>query len=407
MKRKVFFKKQIFVVMMGIVATVCIISCDEEIVNEPPVTGKEPQPVTNVNFTAKPGGVILNYNIQDDATDYVLAEYEIRSGVIRQEKVSKYKNTMSLQGFASEGIHKVTLYSVNISEKRSEPTTIDVEVMEPPYVTAFETLNIKEDFGGLNVSLSNQAKEVLSIEILTTDENGEQYSRIVHNTSQQVVNFSERGFEPEERKFWVTMRDNYGNTTDTVAVKLTPLFEKLLDRTLMGEHVLPSDYGYDHAWHTWSGISPRAPRFLFDGVSTHTDNVLHSIPGSGIPMHFTIDLGVTSALSRFRIWQRNRSVEYYAGGNPRAFELWGSANPDPDGSWDSWTKIGTYTIEKPSGAPLGTNTSEDLEVLRAGHEFNVPIEVGPVRYIRFKTLETWGKIEHVSFAELAFWGSEE
>ncbi len=384
-----------------------MVSCDEEVVNRPPVTGETPLPIEIINYEALPGGAIVNYNIVGNATDYVMAEYEIRPGVTRQEKVSKYKNVLNLKGFQSAGEHEITLYAVNLSEERSAPTTLNVNVLEPPYVTAYGTIKIIEDFGGINVSLSNENKEVLSIEILTTnDETGKQYSRVVHNTSQQIVNFSERGFAPELRKFWVTMRDVYGNSTDTISVELTPLFEKILDRDLMKEYVLPSDYGYDYEWHSWSGISPRAPRYLFDGSTSSETRVLHSKPASGIPMHFTIDMGVISALSRFRIWQRRRSVEYYAGGNPKTFELWGSIDPNPDGSWDSWKYMGTYTIIKPSGSPLGTNTSEDIEQLKAGHEFNVPIGIGEVRYIRFKTLETWGNIQNLTFAELAFWGSE-
>jgi len=383
-----------------------ITSCEEEIVNQPPNTGETPQQVSDVVVQSRSGGAVITYKITDKATDYVLAEYETRPGKIHQEKASKYKNTLTLKGFAKAGVYNISVYSVNISEERSDPMNISVEVLTPPIVSSFNTLATRADFGGINVSLTNEGKADLAIEVLTLDNvTNKVVTADVHYSSQDEIMFAARGFDTKPRDFWITMRDRWGNTTDTIMANVTPFSETQLDRTLMKEVVLPTDYKDSFSWHSWSGISPRAPRFLFDGKTTSANDVLHSRPNSGIPMHFTVDLGVPTSLSRFKIWQRNRSVEHYAGGNPKTFELWGSANPNLDGTFGSWTLLGTYTIIKPSGTSVGSVNSEDLEALKAGHEFSVPLEAGEIRFIRFKTLKTWGNVKNVTFAELAFWGS--
>src|SRR5690606_13453077 len=108
-------------------------------------------------------------------------------------------------------------------------------------------------------------------------------------------------------------------------------------------------------------------------------------------------------LSRFKMWQR-RGNEYNHG-NVRKFELWGSNNPQDD--WSSWTLLGTFEGIRPSGLPVGAqSTAEDLAWTTAGEEFVLPPGTPPVRYLRFRTTETWGRTTFVHISELRFWGKQ-
>lgn len=119
---------------------------------------------------------------------------------------------------------------------------------------------------------------------------------------------------------------------------------------------------------------------------------------------FTFDMGTSVKLSRFKTWQANDRL--YEKESVKEFEVWGSSDPNPDGSWDSWTKLMTCESVKPSGLPPGQVSDADIAYANAGEEFTFPSNVPPVRYIRIKVLETWGNGEFMTMSELTFWTKE-
>src|SRR5690606_25661500 len=170
----------------------------------------------------------------------------------------------------------------------------------------------------------------------------------------------------------------------------------LLDKTKFQKVVLPTDnvtqynasYPMENLWNNSTG------------------SFYYTAANSGVPTWFTFDLGQTSKLARFRYNQRNspESVRW-GNSNPRYFEIWGIAGtPDPDGSWDGWTKLMEVESVKPSGLPIGEHTEEDIDVLLSGEEFDFPADIPAVRYLRIKVNSTWGNTQSVHIAELTFWG---
>src|SRR3546814_451562 len=126
----------------------------------------------------------------------------------------------------------------------------------------------------------------------------------------------------------------------------------------------------------------------------------------GVPTWFTFDLKVTAKLSRFLYQQRTNSVSVrWGNANPRYFEVWGTADtPNPDGSWDGWTKLLDLESVKPSGLPLGQYNDEDWSLTLKGEEFNFHLDEEPVRYIRIKVNENWGLDTGVQITECTFRG---
>ena len=376
-------------------------SCKEELVNQPIGKGGKPEPVKSVTVTSGHGSATLKFRLADEQAQYVLAEYESRPGVMRNVKASKYKDEFIIDGFARAGTYPVTLYAVSEGEEKSEPTTLSVDILTPPVVEAYEQLVLKEDFGGLNVSFPNDYEGDLAIDVLTHDEFGKVVLATTEYTSQKEVSFSVRGFASEPREFFVVLRDRWENKSDTAKVALTPMFEEQLESADIKEIHLPTD-----TWqgHTWSGLPPRGIHYLFDGITTNATDVFHIPNNTGVPSHFTIDLGAVSKLSRFKIWMRNQEQDIFNAMAPRLFELYGSNAPDEDGSWESWTLLGDYEMKKPSGLPRGELSAEDRAAHAAGLEFSVSIDAPAVRYLRVRVKETWGILQTFSMAELALWG---
>ncbi len=143
----------------------------------------------------------------------------------------------------------------------------------------------------------------------------------------------------------------------------------------------------------------------------------HNAP---IPQWFTIDLGHKMSISRIQKWPRP-DYELYSSVAPRVFQVWGSMNPNPDGSWDdSWHLLGEFEQFKPSGygegREVGPITDEDKDYWYNKTEFELtPTEKAPdphqtVTHLRFKILSTFATYGtdatrgQMIIAELTFWG---
>lgn len=380
-----------------------MVACEEEVINEPISSDIIPQQVANVQVKSLPGAAVITYDIVDNATDYILVEYETSPGVIKEQKASKFTDSLLIDGFPVAGDYPFKLYSVNISENRSEPLEMTANVLETPLAKAFETLKIRRDFGGVAISAINSSKSDLVIETITLDDSLQTLKTAnLKYTLQDTINYNIRGYKSESRIFWFTMRDRWGHRSDTLKAEITPLFEEVIPQnTINPDVVLPTDYDYDQDFASWAGGTDN----LFDGS---TNTILGGFAGGHPSNYITFEFGKEITLSRFKIWQRQtNSPDYYNGPSPRIFELWGSNAPSEDGSFDSWTRIKRYEIKKPSGKSLGENSNEDMAELRAGHEFGVPIEYGKVRYVRLVMIDTWNGGKKLMIAELKFWGNRD
>ena len=346
-----------------------------------------------------PGSALLTYDLPEGKEVwYVKAEYEIRPGVARQEKSSEYTNQLLLEGFGESREYKVQLYVVGRNEKESEPVTVRVQPQTPPIKEVYQSLSMSEDFGGLNVTMQNSTKAEIVLFMITPDSLGDWTVAETYYTSQEDGIFYARGFEAEQRPFGVYVRDQYENYSDTLMQELTPLYEEELDKRNFEAVHLPTD-----TWEQRYSSSPGIPG-IWDGdhsTSGYGHNFQSALPSSK-PQWFTFDLGVKAKLSRLRYWQK---AALFWSGNAKIFELWGSNDPDPDGSWDSWTLLTTFESEKPSGLPGSEITQEDREYATSGEDFTFPLDAPPVRYIRFKTLETHNpSSQNVWVNEISFWG---
>ena len=169
------------------------------------------------------------------------------------------------------------------------------------------------------------------------------------------------------------------------------------DKSLFKAFKLPTDISDEYGWKLENLWDNNTGANGGDPAGFHTG-------GSGLPQWFTIDLGQVAQLDNFRLWQRDNAL--YNVANPKFFEVWGSNNPNPDGSFDSsWTKLQTFTSVKPSGQPAGQNTDADRAFARAGERFNFPAGIPAVKYLRFKVLETWGGANYIHLLELTFFKS--
>lgn len=371
--------------------------CKEEHVAPLPDSGAIPQLVNNVKVQNINGGAKISYVVPADPNlMYVEAEWE-HKGVKRNTKASYYGDTLLLEGFGDTLACDVTLFSVNKREIRSASQRITVKPLTPPVKLVGDGLQVKPDFGGVNITFENVTGGDIVIVILAEDANGKMKQLDAFYTGLTRGEYNIRGLKAEPYKFGFYVKDRWGNISDTLTAELTPLFEVELDKTKFKEL---NPYPGDVNGNLYSAAYPM--RLLFDGKTTTIFVTGQTI---GLPCSFSIDLGVKANLSRMKYFQRQSTAFYYSSATPEEFEVYGSNSPAPDGDWASWTLLRNCKSVKPSGLPLGQTNNDDLDLAKAGEDFNFPLSTESYRYLRIKITKTYGNAANVTFSELSFWGA--
>jgi hypothetical protein len=382
----------------AVTAQLAVVSC-KEVFNEPLETNPAvPQQITVNKVERSTGAVTITYSLPDDPNlFYVRAECDVK-GQRREAKSSAYKNTVTLEGFPDTSDYVVNLYSVSRSEVSSEPVQQTVRPKQPAYQEVFKTLNLIADFGGATCIYENPSGADLVIMLSYLDTLGNWINSATAYTSQKSGMLSQRNMDTIPTWFAVCIRDRWNNTTDSLKLLLTPRFEMQLDKSLFRLLSLPTDAGSGWGWvqqNLWDGSYAEGKGWVSNTVSP-------------LPIHITIDLGATYQLSRFHYRNREGSDYFFDREAVLKQEIWGSTNPNPDGSFDSsWTLLMTTPkVEKPSGLGFGQLTTEDRTVGTAGHEFSFEPGLPAVRYVRHRILETGNNGTEVTMMEVTYWGAK-
>lgn len=375
-------------------------SCSEEKYTSATDSDQAPGPVSNVKVDPRPGGARISYSLPDDESlRYVRAEYNIRTDFARETKASLYNDNLIVDGFPDTVEYEVKLYAVSKGEHASTPVMVKVKPLLPPLKEAYNTLEFERTFGGVTVSFDNSGEASLAV-VLLTDSAGILAEVETYYTETEKGTYSLRGFEAEPRVFGAVVRDRWGNLSDTVTAQITPIFEELIPKDKFNAYNLPTDTYEAH-------VAGRTMDQIWDDRIAPNGGIpiFQTKPGSGMPQWFTFDMGRLALLSRYKLHHRGPGQEWaYQSASVKKWEIWGSVEPpDPSGSWDGWIKLMDCDSYKPSGE--GPITNEDAAYATdEGEDFIFPEDIPPVRYLRFKTLETWGYLDYIELQELTFWG---
>lgn len=400
---------KIFITMLALVTVVFVTSCVQY---TPAPRGEDtdiPELITNIQIENLHGEVRLTYQLPNDPTLlYVRAEYLLNSGVKREVKASYYTNTMLLEGFGDTEKHEVKLYSVSRNEIESEPIVIEVEPLENPIFATKRSLTLGETFGGVWFHADNPTEDEIAIEVHVKDSIGNWQKLTDIVSSAPVIDRAHRGMDTLSYDLSVTVRDRFLNYTDTTYHTIKPIHEVELDKSKFKHLNLPGEAKSETP--TW--LEPECMWDNLNGPDMVTRWLgLHTSDPS--PTHISFDTGVVSKLSRFVWWgygydggyMIDGRRQFFIGEHMRFFEIWGSNDPDPDGSFDSWTLLASFETIKPSGLPIGQQTNEDYEAGVLGHEFIFPADVPEVRYLRIRNIQNFSGHGKFGIVEIALFGS--
>lgn len=397
--KNVLIKNGCLLVYFVFILSAC--SSDEN-ANEPLVNNSNPpNQVSEVTVVNLAGKSEIKYKLPDDPNLlYVKATYVLETGREMEVKATYYNRSVMIDGYANAGEYEVKLYTVNRSEVASDPITVTINPKESALFDVFRSLKVGADFGGLFIEADNPDRAEIAILVMEKDDNDDWVANgnSIY-TSTNEINRNVRGLDTLNYELAFTIRDRFLNTSDTLFTTIKPIFETEIPAGQYAGYPLPGDaptndfgFGLDR---------------LFDNNFRGWPRIYITDASPPAPHSFTIDLGQEIKLSRVKIWdypQQSSGLSYYWHFNMREFEIWGSNNPSPDGSFDSWDKLGTYEVIKPSGLPLTQQNNEDIEFAQDGFNWPIPITAPKYRYLRINNLENWGGTGRLAIAEMRVYG---
>ncbi|SHJ43026.1 F5/8 type C domain-containing protein [Tangfeifania diversioriginum] len=276
----------------GIVLILFLAACEKD-----DSTGIPPDPVSDVEVNAGYGEVMLTWtNPSTEGFYYVDINFTDSKGTERSEKVSHYASGDTIPGFANTDTYDFTLTAYNYSGQPSDPVSVSVNPLQPPFSIVSSTIDMVPDFGGAIVSWENETGKPVSVNVTYKGNEGEKVSSTFSSDEDAQGYIS--GLNANERTFEVVVTDEADNSSEPQSFVITPLAEQMIDKSQWSvvdfsteepnEGGNPNglvraafDGDYSTFWHTqWAGGSP------------------------GYPHYFVIDMGQEVTISRFETVRR-------------------------------------------------------------------------------------------------------
>ena len=447
--------------LIGIVLLMTSVwSCDKVKEYTDPTDNTPPGKVTAVTVENLHGGAMITYSLPaDNDLLGVKAVYKFHENGQEYEVYSSaHRDTIILEGFPDTQEYIVFLYTIDLSKNLSEPVRVSIKPLTPPVDLIRQSLKVSEVFGGIYCTWENTFEENIALS-LYVDSIGEMTLDDTYFSKSSQGKYSFRGFPSKNLSFRIEIRDRWMNFSEPLDTVLTPLFEERIwgvdpvtgvvywsiwgqtnRECLSRGESFPTDQGgnpfsyvMDNSWTIgnayWEFTKPG-----FANLASYIPDYPNKDQFS-IPSYYTIDMGRSSKLSRFRKHLRCDGSHAIMPWQIE-FEAWGTNNPKaviPESTnedrltnlryWTSWKEIGgtdewkndwvqlgDYVITLPSGASRQGDilTTEDEQyAIYDGVNFDVdPDKTNiPLRYIRIVCKKsTWTTLFQDCIAEYVFFG---
>lgn len=435
--------------MILMIACAWLYSCGDDNMNGPRGSTEVPLQVTNTSVRNFSGASAIYYDLPDDKNlKYVKAVWTTDDSIEYSQTASFYTDSIVVDGFGAEGTYSVQLYSVSTGDTYSEPVSVTVQPARPPYLVAYDRMEILPNFMGIRVVSENETGAKLTFRTFKKDTLINEYVEVgTDYVLNPRVEYYNRGHAADTlQHFAVQIRDRWGHWSPRMEVSVIPWFEMELPKSKFMEialcnladpdtennppsqtdQQLPSNY-WGHKMHSWNGSNVAFSRLWdnrieWEGSLMSNSYIYHNKPLAPLPSHFTIDLGAQYNLSRMKLWPRNDAINMFKGGHPQIVRVFGASynGEGPGGLVDdindpsAWIDLGIFYISRADGLfdPYPGNsdrTVEDNNLMKAGHEMILKSVDQKIRYVRVQTLKCFSvntATQAVMISEIAFFGSD-
>src|SRR5690606_14940105 len=296
-----------------------------------------------------------------------------------------------------ERFYSFDIYSINVDGSRSIKSIGEGQVYGDEYLsTRFHRAieNISYLDGQAIISWFNPESDEIGSEVRYTAKDGTAMTVLVPITETSTLLDNVDLGDTFDYRTWhrpdSLAIDTFYTTFKTEEIKL---IERELEYSRFAARRLdndPLDFGANRVPFLWNGN--------LESSQSGSGGWYRTATNSGVPNQVTIDMGVIAKLTRFKFWQRGTISEHtllYANANLKKIELWGTDNPDPNGDYANWNKLGEYEVVRPSGLSPGQPvTAEDIAAAQEGHEITISMDAPVARFIRIRAMETFENQPH-------------
>lgn len=407
-------KKSVFIVALGFILGISSCKNQDNIFEEYRVPNGLSYPGKAMNVIVSPGKGRIKISWEKSSDPKVKSARIFWNNYTDSIEVTidSDMDTISQILELEENTYSFTIRTYDADGNVSIPVEVIGTVYGEMYESSLTNRTIKNKFyNGQNLELSwskstyNEAG--INLRYTDLDGNGQtifvnksETNTIIHNFNSEQPLYYYTMYKPDSLAF-----DIFKTQEVEVKIIYDPII--LIPKNTWTEYILPSDALANPSLplrNMWNGI--------LLAVGTATNNC--QIPATvSLPCWVTWDLGVKVELDRMTLWPRDHSDDRWRRGHPKKFEVYGSLEPNPDGSWDgSWALLGKFECVNPY--PEITNPWSDpfmINLAREGHEFKfiqdefVDHSIA-VRYIRIKIISTFNTTPTgpVGIQEINFWG---
>lgn len=410
--------KKYFLTIFAAALALLAASCSDETVHgrvdQKNKSVQIPQPVEVTSVRSIAGGAVIKVKIPDDKyIKGVVATYD-RHGEKVEARISRYVDSLSVEGFADTEEHDIEVCSFNVNEEKSEPVNVKITPNTPAIMTVKPIMYaatggvkiyINGNFDKSDLAVCLLRDTVLSHENMPVSEMKWVEVTTLFTASDDIT-LTRRGLDTLKAIYGVYLRDHWGNISDTTTAVLKPLEEIQIPKANFAYF----DPGDDNIFSISSESSTYPMKGLWDGSGLSKSPYFLAVDVIPVPCWFTIDMGREVELSRIVTWPRqDYPADIYAGGSPRDIEFWGSLKaPTGDvgsgehGFEENWVCLGKFTQPKPSGynadGTVGDITQEDRDYFREKTEYELDDALYPhaydrIRYLRIVVVSTFASWE--------------
>src|SRR5690606_29088203 len=110
--------------------------------------------------------------------------------------------------------------------KRSEPVTVTVHPKLPPVLEVYQSLVVREDFGGIAMELLNIHQAEVTVNVEIKDSIGDWTLADIFYTSQAQEKMVVLGIEGVAKRFRMWVQYRWGNQPERMELDMTPLYEE-------------------------------------------------------------------------------------------------------------------------------------------------------------------------------------
>ena len=231
--------KKYFLMIFTAVLALSAASCSDDTVHgridQKNKSVQIPQPVEVTSVRPISGGAVIKVKIPDDKyIKGVVATYD-RHGVEVKSRISRYVDSLSVEGFADTEEHDIEICSFNVNEEKSEPVNIKITPNAPAIMTVKPVMYAAT--GGVKIHINGNADKsdlavcllrdtVLSHENMPVSEMKWVEVTTLFTASDDIT-LTRRGLDTLKAIYGVYLRDHWGNISDTTIAVLKPLEEVL------------------------------------------------------------------------------------------------------------------------------------------------------------------------------------